>query len=150
MHAAYLPLAGIPFMKCWQEEMMMDARKKQFTTIDEYIATFPADVQVTLQKLRETIQQAAPDAEEAISYGMPTFKLHGNLVYFAAFKNHFGFYPTPSPIETFADELSPYKVSKGAIQFPKDQPLPLDLVRRIVEFRVQQTLEKHKARKKAT
>ena len=126
----------------------MSTPKKQFTDIDDYIATFDPAVQEILQQLRQTIQQAAPDAEEAISYQMPTFKLHGNLVHFAAFQNHIGFYPTPSPIETFAEELSPYNVSKGAIQFPKDQPLPLDLVSRIVRQRVQENLEKQKNKKK--
>ena len=126
----------------------MDTPNKQFTTIDEYIATFPEDVQQKLQALRQVIKEAAPQAEEAISYGMPAFKLHGNLVHFAAFKNHIGFYPTPSPIETFSDELSPYNVSKGAIQFPKDQPMPLDLIRRIVLNRVQANQEKQANKKK--
>ena len=126
----------------------MDTPKKQFNTIDEYIETFPQDVQDILEQLRQTIQQAAPEAEEAISYQMPTFKLHGNLVHFAAFKHHIGFYPTPSPIEAFAEELSPYKVSKGAIQFPKDQPLPLDLISRIVQHRVRENLAKQASKKK--
>ena len=126
----------------------MATSKKQFTTIDDYIATFSPEEQAILQQMRQIIHEAAPEAEEAISYGMPTFKLHGNLVHFAAYKHHIGFYPTPSPIETFADELTPYKVSKGAIQFPKDQPLPLDLIRRIVENRVQANLAKHQNKKK--
>ena len=124
----------------------MATPKKQFTTIDDYIATFSPAEQELLQQLRQTIHEAAPEAEEAISYGMPTFKLHGNLVHFAAYKNHIGFYPTPAPIEAFADELTPYKVSKGAIQFPKDQPLPLDLIRRIVENRVQANLAKQESK----
>ena len=92
--------------------------------------------------MRRTIREAAPDAVEAISYQMPTFKLNGNLVHFAAYKNHIGFYPTPSGVEAFREELSAYKVSKGAIQFPIDQPMPLDLVRRIVQFRVAQNQTK--------
>ena len=126
----------------------MDTPAKKINTIDDYIALFPADVQQTLQAMRQTIQAAAPDAEEAISYQMPTFKLNGNLVHFAAMKHHIGFYPTPSAVEAFARELAPYKVSKGAIQFPKDQPIPFDLVTRIVRYRVEQTLAKRKSRKK--
>ncbi len=123
----------------------MDAPR--FKTIDEYISTFPDDVQEMLEQLRLTIRQAAPDAEEAISYQMPTFKLHGNLVHFAAFKNHIGFYPAPSGIEAFDQELAPYLVSKGSIRFPKDQPLPFDLVSRIVQHRVKENLAKRKNRK---
>ena len=123
----------------------MDAPR--FKTIDEYISTFPEDVQEVLQQLRQIIRQAAPDAEEAISYQMPTFKLHGNLVHFAAFRNHIGFYPAPSGIEAFDQELAPYLVSKGSIRFPKDQPLPFDLVSRIVQHRVQENLAKRKNRK---
>jgi uncharacterized protein YdhG (YjbR/CyaY superfamily) len=120
---------------------MAGARKKH-TSIDAYIADFPPDVQDILEQMRRTIREAAPDAEEAISYQMPTFKLNGNLVHFAAHKMHIGFYPTPSGVEAFRDELSAYKVSKGAIQFPIDQPMPLDLVRRIVEYRVEEDLAK--------
>ncbi len=125
----------------------MDTAKQQFKTIDEYISTFPEDVQAILQKLRQTIKAAAPEAEEAISYQMPTFKLHGNLVHFAAFKNHIGLYPAPSGIEGFVKELAPYVVSKGSIRFPKDQPIPFDLVSRIVQYRVKETLEKRKNKK---
>lgn len=106
-------------------------------SIDQYIATFPESVQQLLQQIRATIQQAAPDATEAISYAMPTFKLNGNLVHFAGYKNHIGFYPTPSGIEPFKDELVNYKCSKGAIQFPIDEPLPIKLIRKIVLHRVQ-------------
>jgi len=112
------------------------------TNIDEYIANFPEDIQKILQELRVTIQASAPEAEEAISYQMPTFKLKGNLVHFAAYKKHIGFYPTPRGIEAFAEELSVYKGSKGTVQFPIDQPLPLDLISRIVCFRVADNLEK--------
>ena len=108
-------------------------------TIDAYIAGFPEDVQAILQQVRRTIHEAAPEATEAISYGMPTFKLHGNLVHFAAFKNHIGFYPVPSGMEAFKDELAAYKQGKGSVQFPLDKPMPLDLIRRIVDFRVQES-----------
>jgi uncharacterized protein YdhG (YjbR/CyaY superfamily) len=111
-------------------------------TIDEYIAGFPADVQAILQKIRMTIREAAPEAEETINYQMPTFKLHGNLVHFAAHTSHIGFYPTPSGIERFKDELGVYKWAKGSVQFPLDQPMPYDLISRIVKFRVQENLEK--------
>lgn len=114
----------------------MDIRMRKITTIDDYIATVPEDVQSRLQKLRTVIHTAAPDATEKISYQMPTFYLNGNLVHFAALKNHIGFYPTPSGIENFKEELKSYKSSKGAVQFPLDQPLPLDLIARIVQFRV--------------
>jgi uncharacterized protein YdhG (YjbR/CyaY superfamily) len=123
---------------------------KQYKTIDEYIKTFPADVQIILQKLRQIIHEAAPEAMEAISYQMPTFKLNGNLVHFAAFKNHIGFYPTPSGIERFKTELSQYKSSKGAVQFPIDKPIPLDLVKKIVTFRVQEVLQKKKGTKRSS
>ncbi len=105
-------------------------------TIDEYIATCAPSVQVILEKLRQTIRKAAPDAAEKISYQMPTFYLNGNLVHFAAYAKHIGFYPAPSGVSTFKDEMGTYKHSKGAIQFPLDKPLPLQLVKRIVEFRV--------------
>ena len=118
----------------------MDSNKAGFGSIDEYIASFPPDIQARLEAMRATIRAAAPDAEEKISYQMPTFFLKGNLVHFAAFKQHIGFYPAPQGIEEFKDELSKYKGSKGAVQFPLDQPLPLDLVSRIVRFRVAENL----------
>lgn len=114
------------------------------TTIDEYIAGSPANVRTTLEVLRRVIREAAPGAEEAISYGMPTFKLNGNLVHFAVQKHHIGFYPAPSGIEAFQDELAAYKTSKGAIQFPLEEPVPYDLVRKIVEFRVREQLQQKK------
>jgi uncharacterized protein YdhG (YjbR/CyaY superfamily) len=117
-------------------------------TIDEYIAGFPPEIRALLQEIRMTIREAAPDAEEAISYQMPTFRLHGNLVHFAAFKNHIGFYPAPTGIDEFREELAAYKGSKGAVQFPLDKPLPLDLIRRIVQFRVQENLAKAQAKRK--
>ena len=118
------------------------------TTIDSYIAGFPEDVQLRLEKLRATIRKAAPEVEEAISYQMPTFKFHGNLVHFAAFKSHIGFYPAPSGIETFKNELSKYKYAKGSVQFPLDQPMPLELVSKIVKFRVEENQAKARAKKK--
>lgn len=114
--------------------------------IDEYIRTCPDDIQAMLEGLRQTIREAAPDAEETISYQMPTFKQNGTLVHFAAFKKHIGFYPTPSGIEAFQEELSAYEGSKAAVRFPLDKPLPLDLVRDIVKFRVQENFEKKKKR----
>jgi uncharacterized protein YdhG (YjbR/CyaY superfamily) len=117
--------------------------KQKFSTIDEYISAFPEDIQDSLQEMRRTISEAAPEAKEAISYQMPTFRFNGrNLVHFAAFKKHIGFYPAPSGIEAFADELLPYDVSKGTIRFPLDRPLPLDLVKKIVAYRVQEQISK--------
>lgn len=120
----------------------MENDKGGFTSIDGYIATFPAAIQRILEELRTTIKAAAPAADEKISYQMPTFALHGNLVHFAAFKYHIGFYPTPSAIQEFQQELSPYAGAKGSVQFPLDQPLPLDLIRKIVQFRVAENLKK--------
>lgn len=119
----------------------MKTSKKQFKTIDAYIQTFPKDVQTILQKVRKTIQKAAPDAVETISYQMPTFKLNGKgLVYFAAYEKHIGFYPIPSGMKAFEKQLAPYKQGKGSVQFPIDQPIPYDLVRRIVVFRAKENL----------
>jgi uncharacterized protein YdhG (YjbR/CyaY superfamily) len=117
-------------------------------SIDEYIAGFPPDVQRILQKVRTTISTAAPQAEEVISYQMPTFRLEGNLVHFAAFKNHIGLYPTPSGTDKFRVELSPYETGKGSIRFPLDEPIPYDLISRIVKFRVEENLERTQARRK--
>ena len=111
-----------------------------YKTIDEYIGVFPKEVQGILKTVRRKIGESAPAAQEAISYGIPTFKLNGNLVHFAAFKNHIGFYPTPSAIVAFKKELSRYKTSKGAIQFPIDEPMPLPLIGRMVKFRVKENL----------
>src|SRR6476661_9644183 len=105
----------------------MHMEKKQFTSIDEYISSFPDNVQEILQEMRQTIHRAAPEAEEAISYQIPTFKLNGNLVHFAAFKNHIGFYPTSSGIRAFKQELSEYKGGKGSVQFPIEKPMPYEL-----------------------
>lgn len=111
-------------------------------TIDEYIAGFPAEVQAILEKIRETVRKVAPEAEEAISYRIPTFRLNGNLVHFAGFKNHIGFYPTPRGIEEFEGALTPYKQGKGSVQFPLNQPIPYNLIARITKFRVEQNLAK--------
>jgi len=114
--------------------------------IDQYIAQFENTVQQLLMTMRSTINKVVPEAQECINYGMPTFKLNGNLVHFAGYKNHIGFYPTPSAISAFATEISEYKWAKGSVQFPIDEPLPLDLIRRMVEFRVNENLAKPKAK----
>ena len=125
--------------------MDMDKSRKQFETIDEYIAAFPRDVQAILEELRRTIRDEAPDAEETISYGIPTFDLNGrHLVHFAAYKNHVGFYPTSSGINAFRKELSNYEVSKGTVRFPIGEPIPFDLVKKIVRYRVKENLGKRK------
>lgn len=124
-------------------------KKPQHT--DEYIASFPPDTQLILEKLRSIIKSAAPKAEEIISYGMPAYKQHSVLVYFAGYKNHIGFYPTPSAIRTFNDEISKkYNWSKGAVQFPVDKPLPAALIKKIVHYRLKEDMEKHIAGTKKT
>jgi len=120
----------------------MNTGKNAFTTTDEYIAQFPPDVREILQNLRAVIKEAAPEATEKISYQMPTFYLNGNLVHFAAYARHIGFYPAPSGIEAFKEELSPYKGAKGSVQFPLDKPLPMDLITGIVRFRVSENIKK--------
>lgn len=122
----------------------MKTDPKMPKTIDEYIAGFPPETQAILKKIRATIKKAAPGAEEAIKYRMPTFVLNGNLVHFAGFKNHIGFYPVPTGIEAFKKELSVYEQGKGSVQFPLDQPMPYGLIRRIVKFRVKENLAKRK------
>lgn len=117
---------------------------KEFKDINEFIADFPDDIQIILEKIRATIQKAAPDAKEAIKYGMPTFVLNGNLVHFAAYKNHIGFYPAPTGIDAFIEELAQYRTGKGTIQFPVDKPIPYDLVTKVVKFRVEENLKKLK------
>ncbi|MGJ4789436.1 hypothetical protein EHQ52_15685 [Leptospira koniambonensis] len=114
----------------------MDKTKSTFKSIDEYIKTFPKEVQSILQELRKVIQEEAPEASEKISYQIPTFYLNGNLVHFAAYKNHIGFYPGASGIAKFKKEIDKYKNAKGSVQFPIDRPLPFSLVRKIVKFRV--------------
>jgi uncharacterized protein YdhG (YjbR/CyaY superfamily) len=109
-------------------------------SVDDYLAMMPAATRKKLESLRATIREAAPEATEKIGYGIPTYVFHGNLVHFAGYEHHIGFYPGSSPIRHFADELEGYETSKGTIRFPLDEPLPLDLVRRIVEFRVAENL----------
>ncbi|HSU54912.1 MAG TPA: DUF1801 domain-containing protein [Candidatus Dormibacteraeota bacterium] len=116
--------------------------------IDEYIAGFPRDVQETLQRIRAIIRDVAPDAEEAIKYQVPTFVLHGNLVHFAGFQKHIGFYPTPSAMEAFGPKLAAYERAKGSVQFPLNKPVPFDLIRKMVEFRVKESRDKMDARKR--
>ena len=115
---------------------------KKITSIDEYIGTFPENIQDILEALRQAIRESAPNAEETINYQMPTFKLNGNLVHFAAHKEHIGFYPTPSGITAFINELEPFKFSNGTIQFPLGQPLPIALVKKIVRFKVKENLKR--------
>jgi len=123
--------------------------KTSFRSIDEYIATFPKETQKILKEIRATIKAAAPDAEEKISYQMPTFFLIGNLIHFAAFKKHIGIYPIPSGTEAFKDEIARYKTAKGSIQLPLNEPMPLKLISRIVKFRVAENLKKTKLRGKS-
>lgn len=117
-------------------------QNNNFQTIDEYLEMFSGDLKEKLIQFRNVVKNSAPQATEAIKYRMPTFCLNGNLVHFAAFKNHIGFFPTPSGITPFKKELEGYVTSKGTIQFPKDKPLPLDLIRKIVEYRVKENLNK--------
>jgi uncharacterized protein YdhG (YjbR/CyaY superfamily) len=116
-------------------------------SINDYIASFPPDVQAILEKVRATIRKAAPEAEEAIKYRLPTFVLNGNLVHFGAFKKHIGFYATPTGNKKFRAELAPYQGAKGSVQFPLDKPIPLGLVSKMVKFRVQENLERASAKK---
>ncbi len=125
----------------------MTAQPRAFTNIDEYIAQFPAEIQEILAKVRATIHAAAPEATEAIKYQMPTFIYHGNLVHFAAFQHHIGFYPVPSGIEAFKAELAAYPQGKGSVQFPLDRPIPYELITRIVAFRAEENLKKAAKRK---
>ena len=127
----------------------MDNKKTGFNSIDEYIESFPQETQKILKEIRATIKAAAPNAEEKISYQMPTFFLNGNLIHFAAFKNHIGIYPTPSGTEAFKEEIAKYKGAKGSIQLPIDEPMPLKLISRIVKFRVAENLQKVKAKGKS-
>lgn len=120
------------------------AEKTKFTTIDEYIEAQPEHVQDILRKMREVIKKTAPDAEERMSWQMPTFHFYENLVHFAAHKNHIGFYPAPSSIIAFEERLKEYKTSKGCIQFPYAKPIPYDLVEEITKFRVEEVLAKRK------
>jgi uncharacterized protein YdhG (YjbR/CyaY superfamily) len=117
-------------------------QKNNYNAIDTYILHFPENVQIILKSLRKTISESAPNAKETLKYGIPTFTLNGNLVHFGAYKNHIGFYPTPSGIEAFKKEISAYKNAKGSVQFPIKEPIPLALITKIVKFRVQENLKK--------
>lgn len=127
----------------------MQGMQNEFHSIDEYIMSFPEEKQKLLREIRKVIQLAVPEADEKISYQMPTFALKGNLVHFAAHKNHIGFYPAPSGIEEFRVELADYAGSKGAIQFPYDKPIPYDLISRIAKYRAVENLKKAEAKKMA-
>ena len=117
---------------------------EKYETIDEYIASFPVEIQKILQQLREDLQQMIPDAKQKISYAIPTFTLNGNLIHFAGYKNHIGLYPGSKAIEVLAEDLKDYETSKGTVQFPINKPLPMDLIKKIVDFCVAQNLEKKK------
>jgi len=120
----------------------MEKKTSHPATIDEYIAQYPQDVQIIMNKLRAVIKETAPEAQERISYGMPGFYLHGMLVWFGGHKNHIGFYPTGEGVEAFQNQLAGYKMSKGAVQFPLDQPIPYELIRKIVKHRMEENLKK--------
>jgi uncharacterized protein YdhG (YjbR/CyaY superfamily) len=126
-------------------EIEMKPKETTPDSIDAYIAGFPKEVQVILEKIRGIVREAAPEAQEAIKYQIPTFVLNGNLVHFAAFQNHIGFYPTPSGIEQFKDALSAYHSAKGSVQFPLDSPIPYTLIKKIVKFRVNENNSKSTA-----
>jgi len=126
----------------------MTTEKKTIKDIDAYISNFPKDIQEILEKIRAIIRETAPDAEETIKYQIPTFTLKGNLVHFAAYKKHIGFYPTPTGIEKFKKELSAYQGAKGSVQFPLDKPIPYDLISKIATFRVKENLERAELRGK--
>ena len=126
----------------------MPNQKSATKEIDTYIASFPEDVRAVLEKIRKTIRKAAPNAEEIMNYGIPTFTLEGNLVHFAGFKNHIGFYPAPSGIEKFKKELSKYDGAKGSVQFPLDKPIPYDLISKITTFRIKENLLRAEAKRK--
>ena len=120
----------------------MESNKGDFKTIDEYIKKFPLEIQEILQMIREVIKESAPDAEEKISYQMPTFALYGNSVHFAAFKKHIGLYPTSSGMVAFLPELSEYKTGKGSVQFPLEKPIPYELISRITKYRVAENIKR--------
>jgi uncharacterized protein YdhG (YjbR/CyaY superfamily) len=125
----------------------LHSSKQKFKTIDNYIESFPKDIQKILQEIRRTIREAAPKAEEVINYQIPTFKLNGNLVHFAAFKNHIGFYPGSKAIKVFMKEFSSYKSSKGAVQFPIEKQMPLALIKKIIKYRVKENSQQLKKKK---
>ena len=117
---------------------------KTYTTVDEYIASYPEHIQELLKHMREIIRETAPDATETISYGIPTFVYHGNLVHFAGYDSHIGFYPGSGPIADFQDQLKPYKTAKGTVQFPLDKPLPIDLIQAMTQSAIDRNLSKSK------
>lgn len=119
-----------------------------FESIDDYIEAFPNDIQIILNEIRKTVREAAPEAIESINYGIPTFKLAGNLVHFAAYKNHIGFYPAPSGMKEFKKEVATYKTGKGTMQFPLDKPIPYELISAMVQFRVEENKEKSSKKRK--
>lgn len=123
------------------KEKIQDDKKTKFKSIDEYVSQFSPEIQEILKALSKVIKEAAPNSEEKISYQMPAFALYGNLVYFAAWKDHIGFYPTASGINAFKQELSEYKVTKGAVQFPIGKPLPYELISRVVKFRASENIK---------
>ena len=125
----------------------MKTKQQQPTTIDEYISDFPPEVQPLLEKVRVAIRKAAPKAEEAIKYQMPTFVLNGNLIHFAAWNSHIGLYPGSKPIAEFKEELAKYELSKGTVRFPLDKPIPLGLIGKITKFCVKRNLERAAAKK---
>ena len=127
---------------------MKSTSSAKFKTVDQYLSGLPENVRDILEGLKKTIKQVAPQAEEVISYNIPAFKLNGMLVWYAAYKEHIGFYPTSSPIKVFKDELAGYKTSKGAIQFPIDKAIPTTLIKKIVKYRVNENLEKAKMKEK--
>jgi uncharacterized protein YdhG (YjbR/CyaY superfamily) len=122
-------------------------KMNEATTIDDYIADSPKDTQKHLKQIREVVRKLVPDAKEDIKYGMPTYVLNGNLLHFAGFEHHIGFYPTPTGIASFKKDLAPYKQGKGSVQFPLDKPMPLALITRIIKYRLKQNLEKGKKKK---
>ena len=126
----------------------MKTTAEKINSVDEYIKSFPKPTQKHLKEIRATIKKEAPDSEEVISYSMPAFKYHGMLVYYAAYEHHIGFYSLPSGNAIFKKELSKYKTGKGSIQFPIDEPMPLDLIKKIVQFRIKENLEKAALKKK--
>ena len=123
-------------------------QKNTFVTIDEYINAFEGEVKSILQKIRKTVREVAPEAIESINYGIPTFKQYGNLVHFAAYKNHIGFYPSPSGMEEFKKEVAFYKTGKGTMQFPLDKPIPYELISEMVQFRLEENLIKSGKKKR--
>ena len=122
-------------------QLRYNLRMNKVETIDEYIAQYPETTQAILQKVRQTISSVAPGATEKIGYGIPTFVLNGNLVHFAGYNHHIGFYPGSIGIASFTEELKPYKTSKGAVQFPLDKPIPYDLIKKITKFRIAQNIQ---------